>query len=48
MTMRVRRVGMLMVLCAALALGMAACGKKGNLKPPAGEKSSFPRSYPSQ
>lgn len=36
------------VTAAALLLGLlpAACGRKGNLKPPAGEESQYPRTYP--
>ncbi len=33
---------------AAVALPLAACGKKGGLKPPPGKKSDYPRKYPSR
>jgi predicted small lipoprotein YifL len=35
------------LLCVlALAAGTAACGKKGDLEPPDGKKSEFPKQYP--
>jgi predicted small lipoprotein YifL len=36
------------ILAALLLLGLApaACGKKGDLKPPPGTESDFPRQYP--
>ena len=41
-----RRIAALLIV-AALAASIAACGRKGDLKPPPGnEDSSFPRSYP--
>jgi len=30
----------------ALAAGLAGCGKKGDLDPPPGKQSTFPRTYP--
>ena len=36
----------LVVLLAALASPLAACGKKGAPAAPAGEPNTFPRSYP--
>lgn len=35
-------------LCAGLVFGLAACGKKGSPKPPAGEESqyTYPQAYP--
>ncbi len=35
-------------LCAGLVFGLAACGKKGSPKPPAGEESqyTYPQVYP--
>jgi predicted small lipoprotein YifL len=37
-----------MVLAAALvlALNLSGCGKKGDLEPPPGKKSEYPRPYP--
>jgi predicted small lipoprotein YifL len=36
-----------LLLAIALALPAAACGRKGDLKPPPGaEDSDFPRAYP--
>jgi hypothetical protein len=42
-----RTLGAVLVL-AALAAGLAACGKRGPLKPPAGQESgyTYPRAYP--
>jgi len=48
MLKRITRFGLLVLLFAGLALSQAACGKKGNLKPPQGEASDFPRAYPTQ
>ncbi|MEE2999523.1 MAG: hypothetical protein VX693_06335 [Pseudomonadota bacterium] len=39
-------VSALTVLLMTLSL-LSACGKKGNLQPPEGEKTDFPRKYPS-
>lgn len=36
---------MLIMIC-ALAAPLSACGKKGELEPPPGKKSEFPRQYP--
>lgn len=36
----------LLLLCAALALPVAACGRKGQPEPPPG--SDFPRTYPAR
>ncbi|UUX48175.1 hypothetical protein NUH88_12185 [Nisaea acidiphila] len=46
MLRRMTRIGMLALLFAGLALTQAACGKKGNLKPPQDKPSDYPRSYP--
>lgn len=35
-----------LLLAAALGAGLAGCGKKGDLEPPPGKKSDFPRQYP--
>jgi predicted small lipoprotein YifL len=43
---RPRAVAALAILLAALALPLAACGKKGAPSPPAGEPNTYPRSYP--
>ena len=41
-----RRIAALMIVV-ALAASIAACGRKGDLKPPPGDEDpSFPRSYP--
>ena len=40
-----RRLLVVLLLC-ALAAQLGACGKKGELEPPEGEKSEFPRQYP--
>ncbi len=41
----IRRI-ILVMLALALAAGISACGKKGDLEPPPGKKSEFPRTYP--
>lgn len=41
----IRRLVMLLLIC-ALAAPLAACGKKGKLEPPDGEKTDYPRQYP--
>jgi predicted small lipoprotein YifL len=44
----VRRQGLIALLTAlALALPLSGCGKKGDLEPPPGTKSDYPRTYPS-
>ncbi|MEQ8335103.1 hypothetical protein [Nisaea sp.] len=48
MLKRMTRFGLLAVLFAGLAVGQAACGKKGTLKPPSGQSSDYPRTYPTQ
>lgn len=48
MSGRLTTFAVLTVLVAGLAFGLAACGKKGNLKPPAQETVPFPRTYPTQ
>jgi predicted small lipoprotein YifL len=43
----VTRRGFLTLLAlAAAATAVSACGKKGRLKPPNPEKSTFPKQYP--
>lgn len=37
---------LLLAVALALAAPLAACGKKGPLKPPPGEQTDFPRQYP--
>ncbi|MFT5438476.1 MAG: putative small lipoprotein YifL [Alphaproteobacteria bacterium] len=39
---------MLLVMVLAVSLPLAACGKKGEPKPPPGTESDFPRKYPSR
>lgn len=46
MLKRMSRLALLALLFAGLALGQAACGKKGNIKPPQDKPSDYPRSYP--
>jgi len=41
-----RVLSLMMIL--ALATALAACGKKGPPEPPAGEETSYPRTYPSR
>jgi predicted small lipoprotein YifL len=48
MLKRMTRFGLLAVLFAGLAFTQTACGKKGNLKPPSGQSSDYPRTYPTQ
>ncbi len=36
----------LLLIALALTAPLAACGKKGALKPPPGEQTDFPRQYP--
>jgi predicted small lipoprotein YifL len=43
--MKLSRLSIAVVLCFGLAL--AACGKKGDPKPPPGEPNTYPRVYPS-
>lgn len=42
----ITRFALLALLLSGLALTQAACGKKGNLQPPEGKSSDFPRTYP--
>jgi predicted small lipoprotein YifL len=37
---------LLAIVAVTLALSAAACGKRGDLDPPPGEPSDFPRQYP--
>ena len=37
---------MVLVMAAALAVALAGCGKKGDLEPPPGKETKYPRSYP--
>jgi predicted small lipoprotein YifL len=41
-----RSCALLALLCLSLALGLAACGKRGTPQPPPGEVSTYPRTYP--
>ena len=43
---RPRALAALVILLTALALPLAACGKKGAPSPPHGEPNTYPRSYP--
>ncbi len=36
----------MIVMALALAASLASCGKKGNLDPPPGKKSGYPKVYP--
>jgi len=40
------RIAITLLLAAAIAAPLAACGKRGNLEPPPGEPSDYPRHYP--
>jgi predicted small lipoprotein YifL len=42
----VARIAAILALLVVLGLGLAACGKKGALEPPAGEPNTYPRTYP--
>lgn len=42
-----RLVSLTLVLLALALVGPAACGKRGDLKPPDGKPSTYPRTYPS-
>jgi predicted small lipoprotein YifL len=46
MSARAWRLMILVVLTFALAAPLSACGKKGDLEEPEGEKIQFPRNYP--
>lgn len=47
MTRTLTRVLSVMTVMLALALaGPIACGKRGQLEPPSGKPSAYPRSYP--
>jgi predicted small lipoprotein YifL len=35
-----------LVLATALGAGLSGCGKKGDLEPPEGRPSTYPRQYP--
>ena len=46
-----RRIGLgplVAVLAIVLGLGVAACGKRGPLEPPAEKPSQYPKTYPTQ
>jgi hypothetical protein len=45
---RLPRAAVVLVLAAALAAPLAACGKKADVKLPPGKTSEFPRTYPSE
>jgi predicted small lipoprotein YifL len=45
---RLLRAATALVLAAALAAALASCGKKGDVRPPPGEESDYPRTYPSE
>lgn len=46
MSRPVRALAMLAVLLALAVTGPVACGKRGQLEPPAGKPSAYPRAYP--
>lgn len=46
MSRPVRAFALLAVLLAVALAGPVACGKRGQLEPPAGQPSTWPRSYP--
>ena len=37
---------LILLLVCAMAAPLGACGKKGDLEPPPGKESEFPRQYP--
>ena len=39
---------MILLMALAIALPIAACGKKGDPEPPPGTEGEFPRKYPSR
>lgn len=41
-----RRAGTALLIAVALALPLAACGKKSPPKPPAGDQAPYPQQYP--
>ena len=43
---RLWHAALVLLLVFALAAPLAACGKRGKLEPPPGEKSDYPRNYP--
>ncbi|HEY4134930.1 MAG TPA: hypothetical protein VGO34_06920 [Alphaproteobacteria bacterium] len=45
---RILRAFALLLLVAAMAAPLAACGKKGPPGPPNGEESNYPRTYPTR
>lgn len=42
-----RHLSLWLVLLALALAGPIACGKRGDLKPPEGKPSTYPRGYPS-
>lgn len=48
MSLRLLRTVAMLLLVAALAAPLAACGKKGPPIPPDGQDSDYPRSYPTR
>lgn len=48
MSLRLLRTLALLLLVAALATPLAACGKKGPPIPPDGQDSDYPRTYPTR
>lgn len=40
------RVAFALVIALGVSGALSACGKKGDLEPPPGEKSQFPKTYP--
>jgi predicted small lipoprotein YifL len=45
---RAARLAIAITLALAVAVPLSACGKRGNVEPPEGKPSTYPRSYPTQ
>lgn len=48
MTTRPTRPARRLIIAMILAVGLAACGKKGPPEPPEGEPVTYPRTYPTR
>lgn len=48
MTTRPTRPARRLIIAMMLAVGLAACGKKGPPEPPEGEPVTYPRTYPTR
>jgi predicted small lipoprotein YifL len=43
----IRPIAIRLVLVLLVAVALTGCGRKGNPQPPPGEKTGYPRTYPS-